>query len=76
MLLLLGAVVGVYLIVFADDPEKWAEDSRWVRAVRTDSQGRYEVKGLPPGEYRAIALEYYPQALALLGVQAAAGSPA
>ena len=46
------------MIVFSDDPEKWSEDSRWVRAVRTDSEGRYEVKGLPPGEYRAIALEY------------------
>jgi hypothetical protein len=46
------------VIVFSDDPEKWSEDSRWVRAVRTDSEGRYEVKGLPPGEYRAIALEY------------------
>jgi hypothetical protein len=46
------------VIVFVDEPEKWAEDSRWVRAVRTDALGRYEVKGLPPGEYRAVALEY------------------
>ena len=46
------------VLVFADDPEKWSDDSRWVRAVRTDGQGRYEIKGLPPGEYRAVALEY------------------
>jgi hypothetical protein len=46
------------VVVFADDPERWSDDSRWVRAVRTDGQGRYEIKGLPPGEYRAIALEY------------------
>jgi len=46
------------VIVFADDPDKWSEDSRWVRAVRTDSQGQYQVRGLPPGEYLAVALDY------------------
>jgi hypothetical protein len=46
------------VIVFADDPDKWSEDSRWVRAVRTDAQGQYQVRGLPPGEYLAVALEY------------------
>jgi protocatechuate 3,4-dioxygenase beta subunit len=46
------------VIVFADPAEKWSEDSRWVRAVRPDQQGRYQIKGLPPGDYLAIALDY------------------
>jgi Carboxypeptidase regulatory-like domain len=46
------------VVLFADDADKWSEDSRWVRAVRTDSQGQYQVRGLPPGEYLAVALEY------------------
>jgi len=46
------------VLVFADDASKWWEDSRWVRAVRPDQQGRYEIKGLPAGEYLAVALNY------------------
>jgi hypothetical protein len=46
------------VLVFADDATKWWEDSRWVRAVRPDQQGHYEIKGLPPGDYLAIALDY------------------
>jgi hypothetical protein len=45
-------------IVFADDPEKWTLDSRFVRGARPDQQGRFEIRGLPPGEYRAVALDY------------------
>jgi hypothetical protein len=26
--------------------------------VRPDQQGRYEIKGLPPGDYLAVALNY------------------
>ena len=32
------------VIVFADDASKWSDDSRWVRAVRPDQQGRYQIK--------------------------------
>lgn len=46
------------VIVFANEQEKWSEDSRWVRTVRPDQQGRYQIRGLPPGEYLAIALDY------------------
>ena len=46
------------IIVFAEDSEKWGDNSRWVRAVRPDQQGRYEIKGLPPGQYLAIAVDY------------------
>jgi hypothetical protein len=43
------------VLVFSADPERWFEGSWFVRAVRPDQQGRYEVKGLPPGEYLASA---------------------
>jgi hypothetical protein len=51
-------VVDGTVLLFADDASRWWEDSRWVRAVRPDQEGRYEIKGLPPGEYLAVALNY------------------
>jgi hypothetical protein len=46
------------VIVFADDSAKWSDDSRWVRAVRPDQDGRYQIQGLPPGDYLAVAVDY------------------
>jgi protocatechuate 3,4-dioxygenase beta subunit len=46
------------IIVFAADAEKWSEDSRYVRSARPDQQGQYQIKGLPPGEYLAVAVDY------------------
>jgi hypothetical protein len=46
------------IIVFADDPATWSPDSRWVRSARPDQQGRYEIQGLPPGDYLAVAIDY------------------
>jgi hypothetical protein len=46
------------VIVFPDDASRWSDDSRWVRAVRPDQQGRYQIRGLPPGEYLAVAVDY------------------
>ena len=53
-----AAVADGTILVFAADPSRWWDDSRWVRAVRPDQQGRYEVRGLPAGEYLAVALSY------------------
>jgi protocatechuate 3,4-dioxygenase beta subunit len=49
------------VLVFARDPEKWFEQSRWVRAARPDQQGQYRFDGLPPGDYYAVALDYVEQ---------------
>jgi hypothetical protein len=46
------------VIVFADDASKWWDDSRWVKTARPDQDGRYQIKGLPPGDYVAVAVSY------------------
>jgi hypothetical protein len=46
------------VIVFAEDASRWSDDSRWVRAVRPDQQGKYQIQGLPPGDYLAVAVDY------------------
>ena len=46
------------IVVFSADTSKWAEDSRFVRAARPDQQGQYQIKGLPAGEYLAVAVDY------------------
>jgi hypothetical protein len=46
------------VIVFASDSAKWFENARTVKAARPDQQGRWQIKGLPAGDYLAIALDY------------------
>jgi hypothetical protein len=46
------------VIVFAEDAQKWSEDSRYVAAARPDQKGEYRIRGLPPGDYLAVALTY------------------
>jgi hypothetical protein len=47
------------VIAFADDPVKWTSPSRFVRTVRADAEGRFQIRGLPPGErYFVVALNY------------------
>jgi hypothetical protein len=46
------------VIVFASDSERWAEDSRFVKSARPDQQGQWQIKGLPPGEYLAVAVDF------------------
>jgi hypothetical protein len=46
------------VLLFASEAARWSDDSRSVRAVRPDQQGQYQLKGLPSGDYLAVALEY------------------
>jgi hypothetical protein len=47
------------VIAFADDPVKWTSPSRFVRTIRADTAGRFQIRGLPPGErYFVVALNY------------------
>jgi hypothetical protein len=46
------------VLVFSTDRVRWSDDLRGVRAVRPDQNGQFEVKGLPPGGYVAVALPY------------------
>ena len=49
------------VVVFANDPALWGERSRHTRAVRPGQNGAFEIKGLPAGDYRAVAMEYIPE---------------
>ena len=47
----------VTVLVFPADPARWSVPSRFVRWIRTDAKGQFSIDGLPPGEYRAVALD-------------------
>jgi hypothetical protein len=48
------------IVLFRDDPTLWGEASRHIRAVRPSQTGEFEIKGLLPGGYFAVAVEYLP----------------
>ncbi len=43
------------ILVFSVNPEFWTPASRRIRILRPRSNGRYDVTGLPPGEYAVVA---------------------
>jgi hypothetical protein len=45
------------VVVFPADARQRSAPSRFIRWGRTDPDGQYSVDGLPPGDYRAIALD-------------------
>jgi hypothetical protein len=46
------------VIIFAAEPDKWFESSRFVRAARPNQQGQWRVTALPAAEYLAAAVDY------------------
>jgi hypothetical protein len=46
---------GQGIVVFPDDETRWKWPSRYVRTARTDGQGRFLIRGLPPGERYLVA---------------------
>lgn len=50
-------VTDATVIVFANDEARW-HSARFVRAARPDQEGRWQIKGLPAGDYLAAAVDY------------------
>jgi hypothetical protein len=51
-----GIILNYAVIIFSSDPTKWVDRSRFVVIGRPTQLGRFEVRGLPPEDYLAIAL--------------------
>ncbi|MBI3263831.1 MAG: carboxypeptidase regulatory-like domain-containing protein, partial [Acidobacteria bacterium] len=51
------AAIDYTTIVFANDKSRWGYATRYVTIARPDQNGAFLVEKLPPGEYRAIAVE-------------------
>jgi hypothetical protein len=46
------------VIVFSADRLHWFDGSRFIKAARQDQQGQVQIKGLPPGQYLAVGVDY------------------
>jgi protocatechuate 3,4-dioxygenase beta subunit len=56
------AIKDYTVVVFSEDSQKWTVPStRWVTGTRPDQDGRFRVRGMPPGSYYAIAVDYIAQ---------------
>jgi hypothetical protein len=44
------------VVIFASDPRKWGPETRYVVALHSDENGRFEQRGLPTGQYLAAAV--------------------
>jgi hypothetical protein len=51
-----GPVSDYAVVIFASDPTKWIDRSRFVVMARPTQQGRFDVRGLPPEDYLAVTL--------------------
>lgn len=48
---------GAAVVAFPADPDLWVPYSRRVGRARADLDGRYRIRGLPPGEYLIVATD-------------------
>jgi carboxypeptidase family protein len=46
------------VILFSPDSHRWGYQTRFVRSARPDQSGSFTLKGVPPDDYLAVALEY------------------
>jgi protocatechuate 3,4-dioxygenase beta subunit len=53
-----GQAVKEYtVVVFAEDPGRWAAPSRFIATGRPDLDGRFQISRLPPASYLIVALD-------------------
>jgi hypothetical protein len=50
-------VSGVFVTLIPDIPTARLYRTDMYRTTSTDADGRFEIKGLPPGDYKVFALE-------------------
>ena len=50
-------VTDAAVVAFASEPEKWTRTMRYVRSVRPDQEGRFQIRGLPAAGYVVVAVE-------------------
>jgi hypothetical protein len=46
------------VVLFSADSRKWGYQTRFVRSARPDQSGKFVIKGIPPDQYLAAALDY------------------
>jgi hypothetical protein len=44
------------IVIFSTDRRKWGPETRYVVALHSDANGRFDQRGLPAGEYLAVAV--------------------
>ena len=54
------AVTNYVAVAFAADPRQWAPLTRMIASARPDQDGRFTIRGLPPGAYLVAAVDYLP----------------
>jgi hypothetical protein len=52
-----ATVTDATVIAFADDPEKWGPQTRFVESSRLDQNGRFKIESLPAGTYIVVATD-------------------
>jgi hypothetical protein len=53
----LGALKDYVVVIFPNNLRDGDLPTRFIRTIRPDQDGKYLTKGLPPGDYFAIALD-------------------
>lgn len=54
------AVTNYVAVAFPEDPQRWTPLTRTIASVRPDQEGRFSIRGLPPGRYVVAAVDYLP----------------
>jgi protocatechuate 3,4-dioxygenase beta subunit len=52
-----NAVTDATIVIFPADDSKWTAFTRFVRSARPDQDGRFQIRGLPPEKYLAVAVQ-------------------
>jgi hypothetical protein len=52
-----ATVADATVVAFADDPEKWGPQTRFIESARLDQNGRFRIQSLPAGTYIVVATD-------------------